>query len=96
MFLLTCAAALAFFALFFGMMHLLDPPMPDRPSVADIAARLAGECHPSPRGPMSIEAAHAMLQERRDCDLESCGEKWTAYWFLVDAGRLRPGRQVVR
>lgn len=80
-----------------ALLHLLDPPVrPEQPwSAADVIARVTGECHPEP-STLTAELAHAVLQARIECDIERCGAKWAAYWFLVDQGRIVPGRQVAR
>lgn len=66
----------------------------DRPA-ANVIERVTGACHPEP-SELTIERAHRIFRERKNCDMDRCGAKHAAYWFLVDERRLRPAREVQR
>ena len=76
-------------------------PCDPQRSVWDIIARLAQEAeqqaqpspvlnHRPPRGPLTAEQAHTVMQTHRECDRGRCGQKAAAWAVLVAAGRIVP------
>lgn len=43
-----------------------------------------------PARPLTVDQAHQAMQIHRECDIDTCGCKWTAQTVLVEAGHLRP------
>ncbi|MEU8895479.1 hypothetical protein [Nocardia sp. NPDC048505] len=46
--------------------------------------------HSNPAAPLSVDEAHRLMRVHRDCALDSCGSKRTAFRYLVAAGRIVP------
>jgi len=47
-------------------------------------------------GPYTPDQAHIVWQEHADCLMDRCPSLRTAYWTLVDAGRITPDARVAR
>ncbi|MBF6299839.1 hypothetical protein IU459_20160 [Nocardia amamiensis] len=50
--------------------------------------------HAAPRRPYLVDEAHWVTQEHIDCDARTCGAKGAAIDVLIEAGRMRPGRNL--
>ncbi|MEU2031634.1 hypothetical protein [Nocardia amamiensis] len=50
--------------------------------------------HAAPRRPYLVDEAHWVTQEHIDCDARTCGAKGAAIDVLIEAGRVRPGRNL--
>ncbi|MEV0359544.1 hypothetical protein AB0H71_26165 [Nocardia sp. NPDC050697] len=46
--------------------------------------------HSAPDGAFSVGEAHREMQVHRDCRLDECARKATAFQTLIDAGRVTP------
>ncbi|GAB2709683.1 hypothetical protein GCM10027089_36460 [Nocardia thraciensis] len=51
---------------------------------------LIGWTHEAPDGPLTVGEAHRITQQHRDCRLEDCPRKRTAWQTLVEAGKIKP------
>ncbi|WP_329411948.1 hypothetical protein OG563_06030 [Nocardia vinacea] len=57
------------------------------------------ELEPSHRAPAegyTPEQAHKEMQRHRECATDRCAAKHSAFWTLVDAGRVTPDVRTVR
>ncbi|MEU3013382.1 hypothetical protein [Nocardia asteroides] len=77
------------------------PPAADALTVQDIIDRIAGEDadagrpspvldHSAPRGPLTIEKAHTLMQRHRACSLTECAAKREGYLHLVEQRVISP------
>ncbi|WP_067470386.1 hypothetical protein [Nocardia amamiensis] len=85
--------------IFYVLPYLIDRPIQGDSSVttAEILTRVARDrCHRAPEEPYSLADAHRVFRERINCDTDSCGAKYAAYWTLVDHGRIVPSRELAR
>lgn len=48
--------------------------------------------HAAPKRPYLVDEAHWVTQDHIDCDARICGAKGAAIDVLIEAGRMRPGR----
>ncbi|MEV6555848.1 hypothetical protein AB0M22_09040 [Nocardia sp. NPDC051756] len=68
--------------------------------VTAIAAIVPGKSRPAPIhsavGPYTPDEAHVVWQEHADCVMNSCPALHTAYWTLVDSGKLVADARAVR
>ncbi|MEU7631412.1 hypothetical protein AB0C34_15700 [Nocardia sp. NPDC049220] len=51
-----------------------------------------GGCHPEPEGIYSLQQAHEVMQERINCDADSCAAKRAAMDVLIAANHFVPAR----
>ncbi|MBF6301343.1 hypothetical protein IU459_27940 [Nocardia amamiensis] len=63
------------------------PHKPDGPSVWDIRAELP---HRAPPAPLTLDQAHRVAQDHRECLAEDCPRKRAALRTLITAGKLAP------
>ncbi|GAB2718366.1 hypothetical protein [Nocardia thraciensis] len=70
--------------------------------VPEIRARLEREqsaigwTHEAPDAPLSVEHAHKITQQHRDCTVEGCARKRAAWRALIEAGRATPDIRLER
>ncbi|MEU2031249.1 hypothetical protein [Nocardia amamiensis] len=50
--------------------------------------------HAAPTRPYLVDEAHWVTQDHIDCDARTCGAKGAALDVLIEAGRMRPGRNL--
>ncbi|MFI5778842.1 hypothetical protein [Nocardia sp. NPDC051570] len=46
--------------------------------------------HEPPRQPLNTDQAHRIMQQHRECRIDSCARKRAAWQTLIDSGRIKP------
>ena len=72
-----------------------DPTMPtERPRPAWSSAPWPPLCnHAAPSRPPTVDQAHEIMRQHRDCLVDECARKRAAHRTLVQAGRLVPRKR---
>ncbi|MBF6175907.1 hypothetical protein IU476_31035 [Nocardia blacklockiae] len=55
-----------------------------------------GWTHDAPAEPFTPNQAHKAMQQHRECPVEDCDRKRTAFQTLIEAGRVKPDSGRIR